>query len=277
MDAYVVIGNPIAHSKSPEIHAGFARQTGQTLSYERLLAPLDDFPATVRRFIADGGCGANVTVPFKLQAHTLADQVTERARLAGAVNTLKFEHGAILGDNTDGAGLVTDIVVNAGVTLTGKRVLLLGAGGAARGALLPLLEQQPAELVLANRTVSKAQELVAQFVPFANESPLEASVYADLEGSFDVIINATSASLEAEVPPISGAVFTTTTLAYDMMYGSAPTVFMQFAAQHGALVRDGLGMLIEQAAEAFLLWRGVRPTTAEVFATLRAQLSAAVK
>lgn len=277
MDAYVVIGNPIAHSKSPEIHAGFARQTGQTLSYERLLAPLDDFPATVRRFIAEGGCGANVTVPFKLQAYALADQLTERARLAGAVNTLKFAHGAILGDNTDGAGLVADIVVNAGVSLTGKRVLLLGAGGAARGALLPLLEQQPAELMLANRTVSKAQELVAQFVQFANESPLVASAYVDLHGPFDVIINATSASLEAEVPPIPGAVFATTTLAYDMMYGSAPTVFMQFATQHGALVRDGLGMLIEQAAEAFLLWRGVRPTTAEVFATLRAQLSAAAK
>jgi shikimate dehydrogenase len=277
MDAYVVIGYPIAHSKSPEIHAGFARQTGQTLSYERLLAPLDDFPATVRRFIAAGGCGANVTVPFKLQAHALADQLTQRARLAGAVNTLKFEHGTILGDNTDGAGLVADIVVNAGVSVTGKRVLLLGAGGAARGVLLPLLEQRPAELVLANRTLSKAQELVAQFVQLANESPLVASAYADLDGPFDVIINATSASLEAEVPPIPATVFAATTLAYDMMYGSAPTVFMQFAAQHGAGVRDGLGMLIEQAAEAFLLWRGVRPTTAAVFATLRAQLSAAAK
>lgn len=277
MDAYVVIGNPIAHSKSPEIHAGFARQTGQTLSYERLLAPLDDFPATVRRFIAAGGCGANVTVPFKLQAHALADQLTQRARLAGAVNTLKFEHGTILGDNTDGAGLVADIVINAGVSVTGKRVLLLGAGGAARGVLLPLLEQRPAELVLANRTLSKAQELVAQFVQLANESPLVASAYADLDGPFDVIINATSASLEAEVPPIPATVFAATTLAYDMMYGSAPTVFMQFAAQHGASVRDGLGMLIEQAAEAFLLWRGVRPTTAAVFATLRAQLSAAAK
>ena len=277
MDAYVVIGNPIAHSKSPEIHAGFARQTGQSLSYERLLAPLDDFPASVRRFIAEGGRGANVTVPFKLQAHALADQLSERARLAGAVNTLKFEHGTIFGDNTDGAGLVADIVTNAGITLAGKRVLLLGAGGAARGALLPLLEQQPAELVLANRTLPKAQELVAQFAQFAGSSTLAASAFGDLQGPFEVIINATSASLGAEVPPLPATAFGTSTLAYDMMYGSAPTVFLQVAAQHGAMVRDGLGMLVEQAAEAFLLWRGVRPTTTEVLATLRTQLQAATR
>lgn len=272
MDAYVVIGNPIAHSKSPEIHADFARQTGQNLSYERLLAPLDDFPASVQRFIAAGGRGANVTVPFKLQAYALADQLTERARLAGAVNTLKVEHGMILGDNTDGAGLVADIVVNAQVALQGKRLLLLGAGGAARGALLPLLEQQPAELVLANRTLPKAQGLVTQFEQFAGVGILTASAFADLQGAFDVIINATSASLGAEVPPLPAAVFATTTLAYDMMYGSTPTVFMQVAAQHGARARDGLGMLVEQAADAFLLWRGVRPTTTEVLAALRAQL-----
>eukprot|EP01037_Dinobryon_pediforme_P023852 gene23852-25432_t len=269
MDAYVVIGNPIAHSKSPEIHANFARQTGQTLTYERLLAPLDGFSATVHDFIAGGGGGANVTLPFKLQAPALADQLSERARLAGAVNTLKFEHGSIFGDNTDGAGLVADIVINAGVALSGKRILLLGAGGAARGALLPLLEQKPALLVLANRTYAKAEELVSQFARYGN---LEAAEFADLQGVFDVVINATSASLEAEVPPLPPAVFGATTLAYDMMYGKQATVFMQFAAQHGAIVRDGLGMLVEQAAEAFLLWRGVRPQTADVFTALRTQL-----
>ncbi|EJL83381.1 shikimate 5-dehydrogenase [Herbaspirillum sp. CF444] len=270
MDAYVVIGNPIAHSKSPEIHAQFAAQTGQELSYERLLAPLQGFKAAVKVFIVNGGKGANVTVPFKLEAHALADQLTDRARLAGAVNTLKFEDGRILGDNTDGAGLVVDIVQNAGVALVGKRVLLLGAGGASRGALLPLLEQKPAELLLTNRTHAKAQELAAQFAEYGN---LAAAEYAGLSGAFDVVINATSASLAADVPPMPASVFSRTTLAYDMMYGKQPTVFMEFALQHGAVARDGLGMLVEQAAEAFLLWRGVRPETADVFAALRGQLN----
>lgn len=270
MDAYVVIGNPIAHSKSPEIHTRFAAQTGQTLRYERLLAPLQGFAASVRDFIDSGGKGANVTLPFKLEAHALADRLTERARLAGAVNTLKFANGAILGDNTDGAGLVADINNNAGVALAGKRVLLLGAGGASRGALLPLLEQKPAELVLANRTYAKAQELAAQFTEYG---PLAAAEYTALHGVFDVVINATSASLDADVPPLPASAFGPATLAYDMMYGKQPTVFMEFAARRGALARDGLGMLVEQAAEAFLLWRGVRPETADVFAELRAQLS----
>lgn len=269
MDAYVVIGNPIAHSKSPEIHAQFAAQTAQELSYERLLAPLHGFKAAVKVFIANGGKGANVTLPFKLDAHALATRLSERARLAGAVNTLKFEGGEIYGDNTDGAGLVADIVHNAGVALAGKRVLLLGAGGAARGALLPLLEQQPAQLVLANRTHDKAQQLVQQFAEYGS---LAAAEYAALSGVFDVVINATSASLAADVPPLPAGVFARSTLAYDMMYGKQPTVFMAFAAQHGAHARDGLGMLVEQAAEAFLLWRGVRPETAEVFAALRRQL-----
>ncbi|WP_034300791.1 shikimate dehydrogenase [Herbaspirillum sp. RV1423] len=266
MDSYVVIGNPIAHSKSPEIHVQFARQTGQSMSYERLLAPLQGFKAVVKVFIANGGKGANVTVPFKLEAHALADRLTERARLAGAVNTLKFEGGLILGDNTDGAGLVADIVQNAGVPLAGKRVLLLGAGGAARGALLPLLEQQPAALIIANRNHARAQELAAQFARFGK---LEAVEYADLSGTFDVIINATSASLEGDMPPLPASVFSGSTLAYDMMYGKQPTVFMEFARRHGAVARDGLGMLVEQAAEAFFLWRGVRPETADVFAALR--------
>lgn len=269
MDTYVVIGNPVAHSRSPEIHARFAVQTGQELRYERLLAPLSGFNAAVQSFIANGGKGANVTLPFKLEACALAGRLTERARLAGAVNTLKFEEGCILGDNTDGAGLVRDIVQNAGVALAGKRILLLGAGGAARGALPSLLERHPAELVLTNRTCARARELALQFAAHGN---LTATGYAGLRGAFDVVINATSASLAADVPPLPASVFLPTTLAYDMMYGRQPTVFMEFARRHGATVRDGLGMLIEQAAESFLLWRGARPQTADVLAALRAQV-----
>lgn len=271
MDAYVVIGNPIAHSKSPDIHARFAAQTNQSLTYERLLAPIHGFAAAVQVFIRHGGKGANVTVPFKLDAHALADKLSERARLAGAVNTLKFDAEGIYGDNTDGAGLVTDIVVNAGFSLAGKRILLLGAGGASRGAVLPLLEQKPSSLVIVNRTQAKAEELVSMF---ANYGPVSSAAYADLDGAFDLIVNATSASLNADLPPLPVTVFSKDTLAYDMMYGRQPTVFMELAHQHGAVARDGLGMLVEQAAEAFQLWRGVRPETADVFAELRRQLSA---
>jgi len=269
MDAYVVIGNPIAHSKSPEIHACFARQCDQPLSYERLLAPVHGFKASVQVFMRQGGRGANVTVPFKLDAHDLADTLSPRARLAGAVNTLKFEHGRIHGDNTDGAGLVTDITVNAGQDLAGRRILLLGAGGAARGALLPLLEQGPAELVIVNRTRARADELATRFAEYG---PLRSAALDQLEGPFDLIVNATSSSLNDDLPPLPSSVMGTQTLVYDMMYGRQPTPFMQFAQQHGATARDGLGMLVEQAAEAFLLWRGVRPDTAEVFDLLRRQL-----
>jgi shikimate dehydrogenase len=271
LDRYAVIGNPIAHSKSPDIHARFAAQTQQHLTYERLLAPLDGFADAVRAFIRDGGKGMNVTVPFKLEAHALATALTPRAEAAGAVNTLRFKDGAILGDNTDGVGLVQDIVRNAGLAIAGKSVLLLGAGGAARGVILPLLEQAPQRLVLANRTVSKAEELARQF---AQHGLVEVSAFAALQGPFDIVINATAASLSAELPPIPAEIFAAPTLAYDMMYGKAPTVFMQFAAAHGAQTRDGLGMLVEQAAESFYLWRGVRPETAAVFAELRAQLNA---
>lgn len=270
-DRYAVIGNPIAHSKSPDIHARFAMQTEQDLCYERLLAPLDGFAATVRAFIDEGGKGANVTVPFKLEAYALATQLTERAQAAGAVNTLSFEDGVIRGDNTDGVGLVTDIVQNAKFSIAGSRVLLLGAGGAARGVLLPLLGQQPAELVITNRTFSKAFELAQQF---SAQGQLRASDFGKLNGGFDLVINATSASLTDDVPPIPAGVFTASTLAYDMMYGKAPTAFMHFAASHSASVRDGLGMLVEQAAEAFAIWRGVRPATAPVYLALRAQLCA---
>ncbi len=267
-DRYAVVGNPVAHSRSPDIHARFAAQTGQAIAYERLLAPLDRFGETIRAFAGQGGRGANVTLPFKLEAHDLATELTARAKAAGAVNTLKFDGDAILGDNTDGVGLVTDIVKNAGVMLAGARILLLGAGGAARGVVLPLLFEQPAELVIANRTVSRAEQLAQQFAG----AQVHAGSFDGLQGDFDIIVNATSASLSSEVPPISPTVFRHGALAYDMMYGSAPTAFMQFARQHGATVRDGLGMLVEQAAESFYLWRGVRPQTAAVYAALRADL-----
>ncbi len=297
-DRYVVIGNPVAHSKSPQIHAAFARQTGEAVAYDRLLAPVDGFAAAVQGFIAAGGCGANVTVPFKLEAFALADELSARAQAAGAVNTLRFDRAGegarILGDNTDGVGLVRDIVVNAGVAVAGARVLLLGAGGAARGVILPLLAEAPAAIVIANRTLARADELVAQFAAAdvagrsdvsdapgapgapgsAGSSRLSSSRFEDLCGAFDIVINATSASLSSELPPVPLAVFGAGSLAYDMMYGAQPTVFLQLAAQQGAHVRDGLGMLVEQAAESFFVWRGVRPDTAPVHDELRAQLSA---
>ncbi|HJV88113.1 MAG TPA: shikimate dehydrogenase [Noviherbaspirillum sp.] len=270
-DRYTVIGNPIAHSKSPEIHARFAAQTGQNLVYERILAPLDGFERTVQDLIREGVRGSNVTVPFKLEAYALADSLTERAKAAGAVNTLSFENGAITGDNTDGIGLVNDIVRNAGVVLAGRKVLLLGAGGAVRGVLLPILEQHPAELVIANRTVEKADELAAQF---AGHGSVSSSGFASLKQPFDIIINGTSASLADDLPPLDPAIFGNASFAYDMMYGKAPTVFMRFAQKHGARARDGLGMLVEQAAESFRIWRGVLPDTAPVYADLRAKLQA---
>lgn len=273
IDQYCVIGNPVAHSKSPWIHTHFAAQTAQTMEYSVLLAPLAGFAASVAALRQAGGKGANVTVPFKLEAFALATQLTARAQLAGAVNTLKFEGQHILGDNTDGVGLVNDIVRNAVIAIRGKRVLLLGAGGAARGALLPLLSEQPRELVIANRTVSKAQQLLALAQQHAAASTLlSASDWAGLSGKFDIIINATSASLQDEVPPISASLFDHASLAYDMMYGAQPTAFLRFAQSRGALLRDGLGMLVEQAAEAFYLWRGVRPETAGVLAQLRHEL-----
>ena len=272
MDRYCVFGNPIAHSKSPEIHAAFAAQTGQALTYEKRLAPVDGFAAAVQAFIAEGGKGANVTVPFKLDAVKVAQALTIRARAAGAVNTLHFTEDGIVGDNTDGAGLVADIVHNAGVQIIGKRVLLLGAGGAARGVVLPILEHRPAQLVIANRTVATAESLVEQFAALGGEGVVSACGYADIDGAFDLVINATSASLSAELPPVPASVFAPGSLAYDMMYAASPTVFLQFAGQHGARLRDGLGMLVEQAAEAFSLWRGVQPATAGVLQSLRDQL-----
>ncbi|MGE6662728.1 shikimate dehydrogenase [Pseudomonas sp. NPDC077408] len=272
MDRYGVFGNPIGHSKSPQIHRLFAEQTGQTLSYEPLLAPLDDFPGYARTFFKQG-LGANVTVPFKEQAFRLADQLSERAQRAGAVNTLKkLEDGRLLGDNTDGIGLVRDLLDNAGVTLQGKRILLLGAGGAVRGVLEPLLAQRPVALVISNRTLAKAEQLAGEF---AELGPVSASAFEQLRGPFEVIINGTSASLGGELPPLSDDLIEPgVTLCYDMMYGAKPTPFCQWAAGRGAATRDGLGMLVEQAAAAFELWRGVRPDSGPVLTQLRSQLSA---
>jgi shikimate dehydrogenase len=263
-DRYAVFGHPIAHSKSPLIHAAFARQTGQDMAYEAILAPLDGLAASVAAFVAAGGRGANVTVPFKEEAFRLARRLSARAERAGAVNTLSFAGGDIVGDNTDGAGLVADLTRNLKQTLAGRRILLLGAGGAARGVIAPLLDQQPAGLVIANRTHSRAEELAALF-----GHDIRATTFEALETPFDLVINATAASLAGELPPLSPRLFTANTLAYDMMYGR-DTPFLAFARAHGAATADGLGMLVEQAAEAFHLWRGVRPDTAPVIASLRA-------
>jgi shikimate dehydrogenase len=270
-DKYCVIGNPIAHSKSPDIHAAFAAATGQDIAYERRLAPLDGFADTVRGLVAQGYRGANVTVPFKLEAAALATRLEERARLAGAVNTLRFDGDEIVGDNTDGPGLVADIVHNAGVPLAGKRILLLGAGGAARGVILPFLREQPEAVVIANRTRATADALVSHFAGHvAYPGQMSACGFDGIAGPFDVVVNATSASLSADLPPVPASAFRAGTLALDMMYGKEPTPFMQFAARHGATARDGLGMLVEQAAEAFAIWRGVRPATAALLARMRA-------
>jgi shikimate dehydrogenase len=266
-DRYAVIGNPIGHSQSPRIHAAFAAQTGADLTYTRLLGEAPRFAAQVREFFATGGCGLNVTVPFKEAAWELATELGPQARAAGAVNTLSPRAGGGLrGDNTDGLGLVRDLTRNHRVALTGRRVLLLGAGGAARGVLRPLLEQEPAELVVANRTAARAVTLVAGLAGPVSGCGLEA-----LSGRcFDVMINATAAGLEDRVPALPEDSLMAGGVTYDMMYGNQPTAFVRWGRTHGAgLALDGLGMLVEQAAEAFFLWRGLRPETAPVVALLR--------
>lgn len=274
MDRYAVFGNPVAHSKSPLIHAAFAAQTGQALRYEAILAPVDGFAGALDAFRQAGGRGANVTVPFKLEAHALADHLTPRARAAGAVNTLRFDADGTLGDNTDGAGLVRDLQANLGFALHGARVLLLGAGGAARGAVLPLLECAPASLVIANRSPAKAEALVAHFATAAAQCELRACAFAALDRQgFDLVINATAASLEGSAPEVPASAYRELSLAYDMMYGRGDTAFLaQLRALGVPRLADGLGMLVEQAAESFMLWRGVRPSTAPVLATLRAHI-----
>ncbi|MCL2161833.1 MAG: shikimate dehydrogenase [Betaproteobacteria bacterium] len=269
MDRYALIGHPVEHSKSPLIHAAFARQTRQKLSYRALLAPLDGFSDTVQMFRKEGGHGANITVPFKIEACSLATRLTERARLAGAVNTLTFVNDAVVGDNTDGIGLVRDLIVNLACPLAGRHVLLLGAGGAARGVLFPLFQTKPVSLTVVNRTVERAQELRAAFAPYAGQTAFTAGGFQDLDGwEFDVVINATSASLENETLPLPNSIFAPNAFAYDMMYGDTP--FLAWARSAGVTqLSDGLGMLVEQAAESFALWRGVRPKSARVLRELR--------
>lgn len=267
-DRYAVIGNPIAHSKSPALHAAFARQCGQDIRYEAILGPLDGFRPAVEAFRQAGGRGMNVTVPFKVEALALADTLTERARLAQAVNTLRFDADGIFGDNTDGIGLVNDIQQRLGFAIGGKRVLIVGAGGAARGSVLPLAEAGPARLVIINRTQARAEALREQF---AGVAALDVEPCDGLAGQcFDLVINATSAGLHGESLPLPAGIFAPGALAYDMVYGSTETPFMVAARALGASrVSDGLGMLVGQAAESFFLWRGVRPDTAPVLQMLQ--------
>ncbi|MDV6343529.1 shikimate dehydrogenase [Nitrosomonas sp. Is37] len=268
-DFYAVIGNPIHHSKSPVIHKQFAQETQQDMQYEAILAPLDGFEVAVRAFQQRGGKGMNVTLPFKLEAYAISTCLTERANAAQAVNTLKFNGSHdILGDNTDGAGLVRDIEMNQQVVIVGKSILLMGAGGAARGAILPLLELKPRILAIANRTKEKAQVLQRQFSSHGN---ILSGHYQDFSGeSFDIVINATSASLHDELPSLPEGIFSKESLAYDMMYGKELTPFLRFAQRQGASqLVDGIGMLVEQAAESFFLWRGIRPETKKVIEILK--------
>lgn len=271
-DRYAVIGNPIEHSKSPLIHQAFAEQTAQDIDYCRVLAPLDAFPETVQTLLDSGFKGANVTVPFKLEAFNLANQLTERAHDAGAANTLIFTSDDIIGDNTDGIGLVRDIQQNLNLGFRAKRVLLIGAGGAAEGVLHPILEQQPQLLVIANRTLDKALSMVKKVEEQGDFRLVSVNAHAfeDLHGqAFDIVINATSTGLSDSQLPLPSDVFAVGALAYDMMYGRE-TPFMAFARSHGAAhVADGLGMLVEQAAESFYLWRKLRPQTAPVIAQFR--------
>ena len=275
-DLYCVMGHPVAHSRSPWIHQRFAALTDQALDYERQLVPLDGFAQAVQQFAQAGGRGCNVTVPFKHEAAQCADSCSPRVHLAGAANTLVLAQGRIHADNTDGLGLVADITRNAGVPLAGRDVLLVGAGGAGAGVLGPLLEQGPRSLVVANRTLARAQALVQSHLELAalQKTKLLALDLQGLEHDFDLIINATASSLEGAGVPVPAQVLRPGCLAYDMMYGPAAQGFLHWATQHGAQARDGLGMLVEQAAEAFALWRGVRPPAAQVLAELRALLQA---
>ena len=271
MDLYCVMGNPIKHSQSPWIHARFAELTGQTLHYDRRLVPLNRFATEVKTFFSEGGHGCNITVPFKFEAAALANHHSERATLAGAANVLTLQDGKLMADNTDGAGLVKDIECNAGVRLRGRHLLLIGAGGAAAGVLGPLLLAGPASITLANRTLAKAHALVARHAALAAQqgTVLRAQGLQSLTTSFDVLINATTSSLTAGAIPVAASTLKPDGFAYDMMYGSAAQGFMSWAQTHGAQSRDGLGMLVEQAAEAFMIWRGVRPPTQQVLAELR--------
>jgi len=275
LDRYAVVGNPVAHSRSPFIHARFAEQTGQAIEYGRVLCPLDAFVDTVNAFRAAGGRGCNITVPFKLQAPGLAAHVTERAALAGAANVLRFDADGWSADNTDGVGLIRDIQQGEGFDLAGQTVLLVGAGGAGAGVLGPLLQARPRRVVLANRTRATADALVQRHAALAHACGCElaASGLDDAGTGFQVLINASASSLQGAGSPVPARVLAPGALAVDLMYGPAAEAFLAWARQHGACTRDGLGMLVEQAAEAFLLWRGVRPQTAPVLQALRDELT----
>lgn len=266
---YAVMGNPVAHSKSPEIHQSFARQFGHRIEYLAIQVDPGGFPQAVEQFRAAGGSGLNVTVPFKLEAFRLADHVSDRAAVAGAVNTLKFEpDGRIFGDNTDGIGLVHDIELNLGVALKDKQVLILGAGGAVRGVLGPVLKHHPAKVVIANRTVARARDVAETF---SEHGTIEVCTFENLRGKhFDIVVNGTSSSLQDELPPLPETLYARGALAYDMMYGDRPTPFLEWSLLHDATrASDGLGMLVEQAAESYFVWHGVRPDTKPVIAALR--------
>jgi shikimate dehydrogenase len=272
-DLYAVVGNPINHSKSPAIHRQFAEQAHQDMQYNKLLINHGEFVQDVTNFFANGGKGLNVTLPFKIEAYHFAHQLTPRAQRAGAVNTLvKMSDGRVLGDNTDGIGLVHDMQ-HLGWDLHGKRVLILGAGGAVRGALQPLLEEHPAQIIIVNRTYEKAETLAESFQDLGN---IKACTYEQLHHqTFDLVINGTAASLQGELPPLSDHLLAANACCYDMMYGPEPTIFMRWAAEQGAAkIADGLGMLVGQAAEAFYLWRQIRPEVVPVITALRRQLSA---
>lgn len=270
MDKYLVIGNPIKHSKSPFIHREFAIQTNQEIDYQKALVELDNFETFIYQFKKEGGKGCNITVPFKERAFKLADQLTSRAQAAGAVNTVIFkDNGTILGDNTDGQGLVEDILRQE-IVLKNKRILVIGAGGAARGCILPLLEQMPSLIIVANRTESKAKYLEEEF----NHDKLKSMSLDELPADFDVIINSTSASLSGHLPQIAESVIAGANCCYDMAYGNEPTCFLRWSKDLGVEnTIDGLGMLAGQAAESFRVWRGTTPQVTPVLSQLREQLS----
>lgn len=270
VDKYAVFGNPISQSKSPFIHTLFARQTNQNLEYTAKTAPAEEFAAAAQAFFAQGGKGCNITAPFKEQAFQFADRLTERAKLAGAVNTLKkLDDGEIIGDTTDGAGLVQDLLAMQ-VPLEGTRVLLIGAGGAARGVIQPLLEQKPQQLVVTNRTFAKAQQLAEMFASYGN---ISATPMDQVDQAYDVVINASSSGLHGDLPTISPCIFDSKSTCYDMVYGKGVTRFNQWALDNGAAKAfDGLGMLVGQAAESFMLWRGLRPGTKQILRELRKNL-----
>jgi len=278
-DRYAVLGNPVAHSRSPFIHAAFAQQTGESIEYARVLCPLDGFAASVRAFAASTAAGkgpargCNVTVPFKLQAPALASRVSARAALAQAANLLRFDDRGWFADNTDGIGLIRDIESHAGFAIAGARVLLVGAGGAAAGVLGPLIEAGPREIVVANRTRENAEALVARHRPLAGALLLTVRGLTDCGGPFDLLINSSSSSMQGLASPVPGSALKRDALAVDLMYGTAAEPFLAWARAAGARARDGLGMLVEQAAEAFFVWRGVRPQAAPVLRALREQLA----